>query len=164
MAIGLEPGKPIEWLEDGFNPPVGPVVKVDISWMDGETQITRTAQELFFNAKTGEPMAEDWVFTGSQTFKDEESGKTIYLADSGDLVCVSNFSSAMLDVPFRSDGANASLLFKANPEKIPVEDTLVLLYFKAGEKTAEGDEHTDEAAKPTADKESGDGDETGDVE
>ena len=65
-------------------------------------------------------MEHAWVFAGSQFVKEEQTGEQSYLADAeGELICVSNFPTAVLDVPIRSSGSNASLLFEAFTERIP---------------------------------------------
>ena len=53
--------------------------------------------------------------------------KPHYLANDGDVICVSNFESAMLDVPFNSSKENTLLQFEANTERIPAVDTPVLV-------------------------------------
>src|SRR5690606_33238231 len=68
-----------------------------------------------------------WVFAGSGFWLDEETGKQHYQAESGDVICVSNFSSAMLDVPAESTNANAGLFFEAFTERIPPLGTPVRL-------------------------------------
>lgn len=73
-------------------------------------------------------MQADWVFAGSGFFVDEQTGERYYQAESGDVICVANFSSATLDVAMRSTatGENA-LLFEANPDAVPPLGTPVLV-------------------------------------
>ncbi len=140
LAIGLEPGHPVIWRENDFTPPTGPEVDISVSWMEGEAVVVRRAQEMVLKNKTQQVMDESWVFAGSRFVVDEESGESIYLGDNGDLVCVSNFSSATLDIPIRSEDGNDNLTYIANTEKIPPLDTRVLLYFSAkGKPQDEGD-------------------------
>ncbi|GIW99335.1 MAG: hypothetical protein KatS3mg111_2668 [Pirellulaceae bacterium] len=49
------------------------------------------------------------------------------MAEGGDLICVSNFSTATLDVPFESSQVNAGLMFAAFTERIPERGTPVRL-------------------------------------
>ncbi len=65
----------------------------------------------------------NWVFAGSSFWKDPETGESRYQAEAGDLVCLSNFSTATLDVPIQSSQANSGLLFVANTDLIPPEMT-----------------------------------------
>jgi len=71
-------------------------------------------------------------FGGSSFFLDEETKKQVYQAESGDLVCVSNFPTATLDLPVESSQANADLEFEAFTERIPPVGTLVRLIFSIG--------------------------------
>ena len=41
------------------------------------------------------------------------------MAESGDFICVSNFTTAMLDIPVESSQSNEGLLFEADTKKIP---------------------------------------------
>jgi hypothetical protein len=77
------------------------------------------------DVKKKQAMTQDWVFAGSGFYVDEDSKKQYYLADSGDFICVSNFPSAMLDVPFESTADNDGLLFEAFTENIPPTGTKV---------------------------------------
>lgn len=47
------------------------------------------------------------------------SGNKHYLAENGNVICVSNFSDAMLDLPIKSTQVNAALMFEAFTERIP---------------------------------------------
>jgi hypothetical protein len=70
-------------------------------------------------------MTQPWVFAGSGFWKDPETGKEYYMAEAGDLICVSNFTTATLDVPIESTQANEGLKFEANPDKVPALGTPV---------------------------------------
>ena len=68
----------------------------------------------------------DWVFSGSQIVSDPETGEKFYVADrSGEIVCVSNFPTAMIDLPVESSSENARLGFEAATENIPAKGTPV---------------------------------------
>jgi hypothetical protein len=100
-------------------------------WEDerGQRQQAR-AQAWVKNVRTDKEMKEDWVFAGSGFWVDEETGDRHYLADGGDLICVSNFPSATLDLPIESSQANASLLFSAFTGRIPPVGTKVRLVLR----------------------------------
>ena len=53
----------------------------------------------------------------------------------GELICVSNFASAVMDVPMESSGDNDSRLFIANEAKIPPCGTPVTMILKPIEET-----------------------------
>ncbi|MEM1305742.1 MAG: YdjY domain-containing protein, partial [Planctomycetota bacterium] len=85
------------------------------------------AREWVRDLRDGKAMRETWVFAGSGFWKDEETGREYYLAESGDMVCVSNFGTAMLDIPDNSPQSNEGLLFEAFTERIPPLGTPVRL-------------------------------------
>jgi len=91
----------------------------------------------FFDRSQSREMTAGWVFAGSGIYKDEETGKEFYLAEEGDLICVANFATAMIDVSLESSAVNEGLLFEAYTERIPPKETavtieLVPVFEKAG--------------------------------
>lgn len=72
-----------------------------------------------------------WVFAGSHFDTDPDTGKKYYLAESGDLICVANFSSATIDLSIPSSAANDDLLYEAYTERLPPLGTPVTLELKA---------------------------------
>ncbi len=127
LAVGAMPGKPVEW-RPKFRPPTGSEIEIEVRWLDGEGQWKKArAQEWIRNADTKKEMTQPWVFAGSGFWKDPETGKQFYMAESGDLICVSNFTTAMLDVPIESSPSNEGLKFEANPDKVPTLGTPVRL-------------------------------------
>jgi hypothetical protein len=125
LAIGLEPGKPVSF-DPEYAAASGPRVRVRLRWTgaDGTAQTT-DARNLIRNTTTGEPLAVDWVFAGSVFWTDPTDGKEYYQADGGDLICVSNFPSAMLDLPVESSQSNQALLFEAFEGRVPPRGTQV---------------------------------------
>ena len=55
----------------------------------------------------------------------------MYLAEDGDLICVSNFISALLDVPVKSSADEAHLVYRPLTENIPPVGTPVALVLEA---------------------------------
>ncbi len=131
LALGAEPGHPVKW-EDEYQPAKGPVVEITIMWKDDQENqiIKRRGQEMVRNVVTDKIMQQDWVFGGSQVYTDPESGESFYYGDSGELVCLSNFSTATMDVPVQSSDANDGLLFAANSPRIPPVGTKVYVVFQ----------------------------------
>ena len=68
-------------------------------------------------------MEPDWVFAGSGFWKDPTDGREYYRADSGDMICVSNFNSAMMDVPIASSAEASDLQFIPFTDRIPPQGT-----------------------------------------
>ena len=57
-----------------------------------------------------------------------EGQPPLYAAQSGDLICVANFPSSMLDLDIQSTSEGTeNLLFEANTEKIPPLGTEVTI-------------------------------------
>jgi hypothetical protein len=84
----------------------------------------------------GSPLKIDWVFGGSKFITDPD-GRELYAANGGEMVCLSNFSSAMIDLPIPSTAEAGGLLFEANPDQVPPLNTPVLLVLKAQTAQAE---------------------------
>ena len=127
LAVGAKPGKPMQY-EPEYKPATGTVVDVYVLWKDekGNNQKVK-AQEWIKDIKTGKPMSHAWVFAGSRFWTDPDTKKEYYSADGGDLICVSNFVTAMLDLPIPSSQTNAELMFGTFPDRIPPLGTKVRL-------------------------------------
>ena len=123
LAIGAEPGQPVQF-EPRFIPPSGDQIKITLNWIDdkGKRQ-TATAQEWVRKVKTKKQMQLPFVFAGSGFYTVPDTGRQRYLAEKGDLFCVSNFGSAMLDVPIESTQSNEGLLFEPFTERVPKLNT-----------------------------------------
>ena len=79
----------------------------------------------------GRPLDADWVFTGSEFWRDPADGREHYQADGGDLVCVSNFPTATLDLPIESSQSNDALLFDVFEGRVPRTGTAVEMVLSA---------------------------------
>ena len=125
LAAGAKSGTPV-----AFNPEykaaTGQIIDVYVLWKDaqGEKRQAR-AQDWVKQTGTGKPMQQDWVFAGSGFWKDPDTGIEHYRANGGDLVCLSNFPTATLDLPIESSQANGDLMFQANSDTIPPKGTKV---------------------------------------
>ncbi len=88
----------------------------------------RKAIGSFFEQSQSRQLDVGWVFPGSGEFVDPTTGKKVYEAEAGDLICVSNFPDAMLDLAIKStDKSDEGLLFEAWTERIPPRGTEVLM-------------------------------------
>jgi hypothetical protein len=88
----------------------------------------RKAIQKFFDLTQPRQLDSPWVFAGSGFYVDEASGTKSYLAEGGDLICVANFPSAMLDLSAKSSSQGESnLMWEAWSDRIPPKDTEVLL-------------------------------------
>jgi len=141
LAAGAKPGTPVSF-DPQYKTATGQIVDIYVLWKDaaGGKQQAR-AQDWVKDIKTQQAMTYDWVFAGSGFWKDEETGQQHYKANSGDLVCVSNFPTATLDLPVESSQANDELMFAAFTDRIPPRGTKVRVVFipRPGENKNVGD-------------------------
>jgi hypothetical protein len=130
VGLGADPGTPVQF-QPTYKPPTGPEIEIFVQWRDedGNDEIVK-AQELIKDARTGKPMAHPFVFAGSLFWKDPENGRTYYMAEQGDFICVSNFGTAMIDIPIESSQENEERRFVAFTEKIPPLGAPVRLILK----------------------------------
>ena len=86
------------------------------------------AIQTFFKEGQSRQLDASWVFVGSGYYVDEKTGEKSYLAEGGDLICVSNFPTAMLDLAIKStDKADEGLLFEPWTERVPPKGTEVIM-------------------------------------
>ena len=130
LAVGATTGSPVKF-DPQFTPPTGTKVDIMLLWNDaaGKPQ-QRPAQDWVRHVRTKKQLETSWVFAGSGFWTDESSGQRHYQADAGDLVCVSNFPTATLDLPVASSQDNADLQFEAFTDRIPAKGTTVRLVFQ----------------------------------
>lgn len=130
LAIGAVPGNPARFQPE-FQPARGTEVEITVEWTDEAGAKKRIdARQWLRNVRTGKPLDFPWVFGGSGFWTDPADGKQYYQAEEGDFICISNFSTAMLDLPVSSPQQNAQLMFEAFTDHIPPDDTKVLLILK----------------------------------
>ena len=130
LMVGAKSGKPVEW-EPKYKAASGTKVEIMVHWLDkdGKHQ-KRRAQEMIRNVRTKKPMTESWVFAGSEFYTNPNTKIRHYLADGGEMICVSNFTTAMMDLPIESTQSKEGLIFEALAENIPPLRTRVRLVLK----------------------------------
>jgi hypothetical protein len=150
LALGAKPGQPVKF-DPKYVPASGDIVDIYVLWKDekGEKHQVR-AQEWVQYEKTKKAMPFDWVFGGSGFWTDEDTGQRHYQANGGDFICVSNFPTAMLDLPVESSQTNADLLFHAFTDKIPPKGTRVRLVLLPRVMKKADETKPAEEAKPAA--------------
>ena len=149
LAVGAKTGTPVKFSPE-FQPPTGTEIEIEVRWLDENKKWkSAKAQDWVRDARTGKPMKYSWVFAGSGFWKDDLTGQERYMADSGDFICVSNFSSATLDIPAESSQSTGGLLFEAYTERIPPVGTPVRLILKPKlAKVPEKEESSSEEQSP----------------
>jgi len=120
--LGLSPGQPGYMTEGGsYSPPGGTVVDVLVRFTvakpGGKSEAVEVpAWKLLKQARSESGLERplQWVYVG------RPSEAALRAADQeGTVVCLSNFTEAVLDVPFESTSVNAELLYEANPAVVP---------------------------------------------
>ena len=130
LVVGAKPGHPVQYRPE-YQAATGTPIAIDVVWKDAEGKIHKAkAQDWIQNAQTKKPMKHNWVFAGSSFWKDNDTGKELYLAEQGDFICVSNFPTAMLDLPIKSSDKDDALMFQAWEKRIPPLGTPVTIIMK----------------------------------
>ncbi len=136
--------EPLAQLPPGFQMPEGTELRYDerrqeIIWFGPMTAKQRDellalsdnkdyhkAIGSFFERSQTKEMDAQFIFAGSG-FYEAEDGTRHYLAESGNVICVANFSDAMIDVDVKSSADNEGLMFEPFTERIPPLDTEITI-------------------------------------
>jgi hypothetical protein len=125
ILAGAKEGSPVKFAPK-YTPASGTTIKITLQYEDKGKLMRVPAQQWVRNLKTRRDLDIDWVFAGSRLVDVPfEQNKKHYLANDGDVVCLSNFETAMLDLPIKSPKDNADLVFEANTDRIPPKETKV---------------------------------------
>jgi len=126
LAAGAQDGKPVQF-QPKYQPATGSVIKITLVYEDKGKKVEVPARNWVRNVRTKKALDQDWVFGGSITVPDpfDKAKKPVYMANEGDVICVSNFETAMLDLPIESSAVNEDLQFEAWTDRIPPVETPV---------------------------------------
>tara|TARA_R110002049_G_scaffold27321_2_gene94248 strand:- start:463038 stop:464270 length:1233 start_codon:yes stop_codon:yes gene_type:complete len=127
LAVGAEPGTPVQFVPK-FIPATGQVIRVWVCWRDADDQFHSVDARTWVQ-KMGDKQAmkAEWIFAGSGFWKDPSDGRDYYQADGGDMICVSNFSTAMMDISIASSAESDHLMYEPATDKVPERGTPVRL-------------------------------------
>lgn len=130
LAAGAEAGSPVKFVPK-YQPAKGSKIKVLVEYEKDGKRVTVRAQEWVRHIPTKKELKYDWVFGGSFFYaaadddpKDPKKPKQ-YAANGGDVICVSNFETAMLDLPVESSADGEELQFEVFPDRVPALGTKV---------------------------------------
>jgi len=138
LLANAKPGAPVSY-DPTYKPATGQIIDIYVLWKDTDgNKHQARAQDWVKDTKTGKALAYDWVFAGSGFWKDEETGKEHYRANGGDLVCVSNFPTATLDLPVQSSDSNDNLQFVPFTEHVPPRGTKLRVVFIPRQEKSKG--------------------------
>jgi hypothetical protein len=120
LLTGVEPGSPVRY-EPTYQIPTGPEIRVLLEYDDKGRMQTIPARKWVRSIQDKKELSAPWVFAGSELYPDpfEKKRPPIYAANSGDVICVSNFEDALLDLAMKSSKDNSELAFEAWTERIP---------------------------------------------
>ena len=127
LATGAESGHPVRFLPK-FEPPTGTAIAIDLEWTENGKTRHADARDWIKDERTKAPLKTDWVFAGSEFIDDPVTKTKIYAADDGDLFTVSNFTNAILDLPFASTANDSERSFVADTDRIPPRGTGVTMF------------------------------------
>jgi hypothetical protein len=128
ILAGAKEGSTVQFVPR-YRPPTGAAVRVSVILNDQGAQKVISARSWIRNAKTGKELECDWVFAGSMLVTNplDTAAPKHYLANDGDVICVSNFETALLDVPIRSSKDDDDRTFEAWTDRIPPEGTKLVV-------------------------------------
>lgn len=134
LAVGAENGKAASWNPE-YTAAHGPKIEIEMMWRDKKSNEIKkmSARDWIRNVRTKKRMAADFVFGGSFWSEHMDSTQKYYMGDSGEMVCLSNFSTATIDISVASSQDNFDLLYEAFTENIPPIGTQVYAVLTPGE-------------------------------
>ena len=126
LLAGAKPGSTVRY-EPKFEAPSGSAIRIQLQFEEKGRTMSVPAGDWVRNIKTKKALDLNWVFAGSQFAKNQldPNGPPLYAANGGDVICVSNFEDAMLDLPIPSSNDDSELSFEAFTERIPPVGTPV---------------------------------------
>lgn len=128
LVAGAKEGSPVKF-QPKYTPASGSVIKVSLQYEEKGKLNSVPAQSWVRNVRTKKDLEHNWVFGGSRLVADpfDPQKERYYLANDGDVICLSNFETAMLDLPIKSSREEAFLAFEAHTELIPPLNTKVVV-------------------------------------
>jgi hypothetical protein len=128
ILANAKEGSTVRWIPR-FRPPTGTTIKISLVYQSKGKTVKVPARSWIKNRKTGKELESDWVFAGSMLVENplDKTAPKHYLANDGDVICVANFETAMLDVPILSSKDNDDHGYDAWTERIPPMGTKVTL-------------------------------------
>jgi hypothetical protein len=146
LLLGLEPGHPVAFRPE-YRAAEGPTIEVNVHWKENGVAKQARAQDWIRDIKAQKAFNQPWVFGGSGFWEDPSTKEQHYMAEDGDFICVSNFPSAMLDLPIESSQSNEALAYECFTDRIPPKGTKVTLTLRL----KPGSAPAGDAAKPAED-------------
>lgn len=123
-AAGAKRGRPTQFVnpqteQPEYKPATGDKIQVIVHYSRRGRLYTHPAQNWIWDRMKKAPLAHSWVFAGSVTITDPDSGREFYGANSGDIISISNFPYSMLEIPVEISKDDANLVYEARTALIP---------------------------------------------
>jgi hypothetical protein len=130
LLAGAKAGGTVRF-DPRYRPARGTPIKVSLVYKKDGTLVNGSARSWVRNARTKRELPSDWVFAGSELVEGADplnpNGPKRYLANDGDLICVANFETALLDLPIESSKSDDDRGYEAWTERIPEPGTPVVV-------------------------------------
>jgi len=130
LLAGGKEGSPVKF-EPKYQPASGSRIQITLQYEEQGKVVTIPAQQWIRGVKTKKDLTHDWVFAGSRFVPNplDATKPDYYLANDGDVICVANRASALLDVPVNSPNevGDGDLDYEAHTERIPKVETKVVV-------------------------------------
>lgn len=121
LMLGLTAGKPARWsgqqMGAMFLPPGGASLKLKLVWKDADGKLQSCDAGKWLTGQDAQEIErpEHWIFIGSDILP----GGRYWAELDGEIISLTNFASAVIDVPFRSSSVNDERGICANTKEIP---------------------------------------------
>ncbi len=133
LMIGMEPGAPMQWLNQGEGKPIkvvpasGSKIKITLLYEKDGKQVEIPANEWVLDAQTKKTLPDDiWLFAGSR-MNNDPNNKMYYADASGAVITLVNFGDDLLTRPNNNTNNDGNDHFAVNPAAIPPKDTKVTI-------------------------------------
>jgi hypothetical protein len=123
---GAKAGSPVTFVPK-YAPAHGSAIRASLRYKKGGKVVTVPASEWVREHRSKKALDQDWVFAGSR-FVENPAGQDkprVYVANYGDLICLCNMDTAMLDLPVKSPKKFDARMYEAVTDRIPPKDTPV---------------------------------------
>ena len=129
LLIGAKAGSPAQFVPKP-KPASGSLILVRLRYKKAGKAITVKAGDWIKTAKGAKKLTSEFVFGGSKMVPNPEGkGPPYYIANYGDVVCLCNIDSALMDLPFASPKALDDRVYSIDTDAVPAMGTAVEVVF-----------------------------------
>ena len=132
LSAGMKPGSPVQFLPE-YKAATGTKLEIRLRFNNalGQNQLV-FAKDWINKTMVDEGLQGDWVFSGSRLIPNTQDPKAppYFLANDGDLISISNFESALMDLAIKVSSADGELAFEPWEKRIPEIGTPVAVLIR----------------------------------